>query len=230
MTGSFVSSPQGFSRHDPVKGSPMNLRSIEWIWHIRGEVPLPPLQSGEEAFDRLDPLFRQTGTSHERQKDTLSFRKKDAASQDKMSVFDSGILQVEQRETGAVLRYDLTSRALLYCFLAPLLFLGFAQATIALNALEKPAAVAEKAKKPAAKEAVVAMNPIDKALGAPAPAAEKAEKSGGGEADEDGPKSKKPSPTPAYVFAGIFVALYAVGRVLEDRLIKSLFRKRLLGA
>lgn len=228
MTGSFASSSQAYSRRDPVEEKPMNLRLIESIWHIRGEMPLAPEQSGEEAFDRLDPLFRQTGTSHERQKDTLTFRKKDAAAQDKMSVFDSGILQVEKSESGSVLRYDLTSRALLYCFLAPLLFLGFAQATIAINAFEKPASVAAgKAKKPAIKEAPVPMNPIDKALGAPAPAAEKP--GGGGDADEDGPKSKKPSPTPAYVFAGIFVALYAIGRILEDRLVKSLFRKKLLG-
>jgi len=43
-----------------------------------------------DAFDRLDPLFRQTGTSHERTDDTLVFRKKDQAAQDKMSIFDGG--------------------------------------------------------------------------------------------------------------------------------------------
>lgn len=35
--------------------------------------------------------------------------------------------------------------------------------------------------------------------------------------------------TPGYVFAGLFVALYIVGRILEPWLIKSVFRKRLNG-
>jgi len=67
------------------------------------------------------------------------------------------------------------------------------------------------------------MNPIDKALGAPAPKKPGTE----GKGDED---DKKPTPKPAYVFAGIFAALYIVGRILEDRLIKSLFKKRLLSS
>lgn len=224
------------AHHHDYAGSaqekPSMLRYIDWIWHIRGEVALPAEQSGEEAFDRLAPLFRQTGTSYDRYQDTLTFRKKDAAAQDKMSVFDSGVLRVEN----SVLRYDLISRALLYCFLAPLLFLGFAQAIITINDFQKPAAhgpahtagppaKAKPKPKPAAKEAVPPMNPIDKALGAPAP-----DKPDGDDGDEDGPKSKKPSPTPAYVFAGIFVALYLIGRVLEDRLVRSLFRRTVAGA
>jgi hypothetical protein len=67
----------------------------------------------------------------------------------------------------------------------------------------------------------VVLNPIDKALGAPEPDPPKKK----GKKDED---DKKPSPTPGYVFAGIFAALYAVGRILEDRRIKALFRKSLL--
>ncbi|WDF74619.1 hypothetical protein [Novosphingobium sp. KACC 22771] len=203
----------------PVQDKPSLLRHIDWIWHVRGQIPLPPGQSGDETLDRLTPLFRQTGTSHQRHQDTLSFRKKDPAAQDKMSVFDSGVLWVEN----SLLRYDLISRALLYCFLAPLLFLGFAQAIITINDLQKaPAELTAKAKhKP---EAVLPLNPIDKALGAPEP-----DKPGSEGGDEEGPKSKKPSPTPAYVFAGIFVALYLIGRVLEDRLVKSLFRKTVAG-
>ena len=57
----------------------MNLRIIDWIWHIRGSVALAPEQSSDDAFDRLAPLFRQTGTSHERTNDRLIFRKKDQA-------------------------------------------------------------------------------------------------------------------------------------------------------
>ena len=199
----------------------MNLRFIDWIWHIRGSLALAPGQSGNQAFDRLDPLFRQTGTSHQRTSDTLVFRKKDQAAQDKMSVFDGGVLRVERGAAGAVLRYHLISRALLFCFLAPLLFLGIAQFTIVVVKHQKPSADAAKSKK---KDAQMPMNPIDKALGAPAP--EKPKKDG---ADKAEGKDKKPSPTPAYVFAAIFACLYVVGRILEDRLIKAQFKKRLLG-
>jgi hypothetical protein len=69
------------------------------------------------------------------------------------------------------------------------------------------------------------MNPIDKALGAPAP--EKPKKK---DADKERGDDDKPTPTPAYVFAAIFATLYVVGRILEDRLVRTLFRKRLLGS
>jgi hypothetical protein len=200
----------------------VNLRFIDWIWHIRGSLALAPGQSGDQAFDRLDPLFRQTGTSHQRTSDTLTFRKKDQAAQDKMSVFDGGVLRIEGGATGAVLRYHLTSRALLFCFLAPLLFLGIAQFTIVVVKHQKPSTDAAKSEKKDAQ--MPPMNPIDKALGAPAP--EKPKKDG---ADKAEGKNKKPSPTPAYVFAAIFAFLYLAGRILEDRLIKAQFKKRLLG-
>lgn len=211
----------------------MNLRFIDWIWHVRGSLTLAPGQSCDEAFDRLDPLFQQTGTSHERTNGTLVFRKKDQAAQDKMSVFDRGVLRIEKGAAGSVLRYHLTSRALLFCFLAPLLFLGIAQFTMAVVKPDKPSTEAagqsgkasNASNKDAAKKADVPMNPIDKALGAPAP-----EKPGKDATDGPGKRGKKPSPTPAYVFAGLFAILYVIGRILEDRLIKALFRKRLLGS
>ena len=202
----------------------MNARFIDWIWHIRGTLALAPEQSSDEAFGRLDPLFRQTGTSQDRRNDTLTFRKKDQAAQDKMSVFDGGVLQIEKGVAGPVLRYHLTSRALLFCFLAPLLFLGFAGLTVAIGKLEKPATEASAKKKPDKKDIELPQNPIDKALGSPAP--EKPKKDGTDKSKED---DKKPSPTSAYVFAAIFAALYVVGRILEARLVKGLFRKSLLG-
>jgi hypothetical protein len=210
----------------------VNPRFIDWIWHIRGSLALAPEQSSDDAFDRLDPLFRQTGTSHDRAKDTLTFRKKDQAAQDKMSVFDGGVLQIEKGVAGPVLHYRLTSRALLFCFLAPLLFLGIAQLTIGIGKLEKPSTEAAgksgkasgASKKPEKKPTVLPQNPIDKALGAPAP--EKPKKDGAGTSEEE---DKKPSPKAAYVFAALFAALYLVGRILEDRLVKTLFKKSLLG-
>jgi hypothetical protein len=150
-----------------------------------------------------------------------------------MSVFDGGALQIEKDVAGSVLRYHLISRALLFCFLAPLLFLGIAQFTVAVVKFQNPATKAASTsgktphtpEKPAPKkDAVVPMNPIDKALGAPAP-----EKPGKEGADGVGGGGKKPSPTPAYVFAGIFATLYVVGRILEDRLVKSLFKNSLFG-
>lgn len=200
----------------------MNSRFIDWIWHIRGSLALAPEQSSDEAFSRLDPLFRRTGTSHDRMNDTLTFHKKDQAAQDKMSIFDGGVLQIEKGVSGSVLHYHLTSRALLFCFLAPLLFLGFAGLTIAVGKLEKPLTEAAS-KKPEKKDTELPQNPIDKALGAPAP--EKPKKDGKSE-EED----KKPSATSAYVFAAIFAALYLVGRMLEARLVKVLFKKFLLGS
>ena len=211
------------------------MRWVNWIWHVRGSLALAPGQSSDDAFDRLAPLFRETGTSHERTNDTLVFRKKDQPAQDKMSVFDRGVLRIEKGAAGSVLRYHLISRALLFCFLLAPLFLGIAQFTIALGKFQKPATevagssgkAANASKKHAAKTdadkaAPVPLNPIDKFLGAPAP-----EKPKKGE-EEPGRRNKKPSPTPAYVFAAIFATLYIVGRILEDRLIKVQFKKRLL--
>lgn len=210
----------------------MNPRFIDWIWHVRGSLALAPEQSSDEAFDRLDSLFRQTGTSHERTNDTLTFRKKDQAAQDKMSVFDHGVLRIESGAAGPVLRYHLISRILLFCFLAPLLFLAIAQLTIFIGNHQKSSAdaaaksgkAADAQKKPEAKKPDVPMNPIDKALGAPAP--EKPKKDGDKKKDDD----DKPSPTSAYVFAAMFATLYVIGRILEDRLVKALFRKRLQDA
>lgn len=202
----------------------MNVRFIDWIWHVRGSLALAP-EHCDDALDRLDPLFRQSGTSHERTGDTLTFRKRDQAAQDKMSVFDGGVLRIENGAGGAVLRYNLTSRALLFCFLAPLLFLAFAQLTILAGDLQKPAAE-DTAKKEKAEKPEVPMNPIDKALGAPAPEKKDKDK----DKSKDKEKDKKPSPTPSYVFAGIFAALYVAGRLIEDRMVRGLFRRSLAGA
>jgi hypothetical protein len=192
----------------------VSLRLIDWIWRVRDSLALAPGQSSEDAFARLDPLFRQVGTSYERTNDTLIFSKKNQPAQDKMSVFDRGVLQIEKGVDGSVLRYDLTSKTLLFCFLASPLFLGIAQLTVVISHFEKPAPHEEK------KHADPPMNPIDKFLGAPEP-----DKSKKPDSDED----KKLSPKAAYIFSGIFAFLYVVGRILEDRLMKARFRKSLLG-
>ncbi len=231
----------------------MNLRFFDWIWHIRGELPLAPGQSGTEVFDRLDPLFQQAGTIHERAAEVLTFRKTNQLAQDRMAVFDGGVLRIEPAAAGLVLRYHLTSRALLVCFLAPLFFLAMAQITIAVGQFEQPMIAAKKAAekkkeekeekaKGKKKDEEIKLNPIDTFLGAPAPEKPKDEKAKAGAKAKDGTKTKdgtkaKPdadeedddgfSPTPAYVFAGIFAALYVLGRILEAWLIRRIFRKQL---
>lgn len=197
------------------------LRYIDWIWNIRGSVPIAPAQTSDEAFARLDPLFQQYGTTYERSGDALSFTKKDQAAQDKMSIFDAGVLLIENGVSGPVMRYRMASRALLFCFLMPLFFLAFGQVIVGIGKLEgAQTEKSEKAKKDDTKDKVLPQNPIDKALGAPAP--EKPKK-------DDKKKDDKHSPTTAYVFAAIFAVLYGVGRVLEDRLVRSLFLKKLSG-
>lgn len=205
-------------------GQRVNLRFIDWIWNIRGNLPLDPDQSGDEAFSKLDPLFREYGTTFERTGDTLVFSKRDQPAQDKLSVFDAGVLKIEQGVAGAVLQYRMSSRALLFCFCLPFLFLLFAQATIAIGEYRKPALeAAEKAEKRDKKAPVVReLHPVDKFLGAPAP--DKPKQDGAKKPDDS-----KHSPTSAYVFAAMFAALYVIGRILEAWLAKSLFRKKLRG-
>jgi hypothetical protein len=50
-------------------------RLIDWIWTVRGSLPLAPGQSGDEAFARLDPLFREPGTTRRREGDAMAFQK-----------------------------------------------------------------------------------------------------------------------------------------------------------
>lgn len=195
----------------------MNTRFIDWIWNVRGSLALGQGQSGEEALSRLSPLFNEPNTQHDTSGDTLTFTKTDPVAQDKLAVFDGGVLKVEKSMAGPLLHYHLTSRFLLFSFLAPLLFLFFGQLAIWTAKPEPtPAEAAAKAKEAAAKP-LPQLHPIDTFLGAPAP-----EKPKEGEQNR-----KKPSATAAYVLAGIFAALYVIGRILEAWLVKKLFLKRL---
>jgi hypothetical protein len=208
------------------QGDKVSLRYIDWIWQVRGSVELPHGQSSDEAFARLDPLFDHPGTRHERAGDRLTFEKQDPAAQDKMSVFDAGVLEIERAGPAPVLRYWLNSRILLFCFVLPLFFLGVAQLTIEVARHDKPPAEdAAKDKKKVERQ----MHPIDKFLGAPEPEKKDKPKTKAEKAKEAEDK-KKLKPTPSYVFAGIFAALYVIGRLLEAWLVNRLFRNRLQGA
>jgi hypothetical protein len=202
----------------------VKLSYIDWIWRLRGSLPIQPHQSATQAFDKLEALFHEQNTTYRVEGDTLTFTKRNQLPQDKMSAFDSGTLHVAD----GVLRYSIASRALLACFLAPLFFFALGHAGVAVDKWRNPPELA-KAKAEAAKKRSlvkpedVPMNAVDKLLGAPVP--EKKKKDG----EEIGKRNRKPSMTTAYTYMGIFFALWIGGRILEHRLIHARFRKRLAG-
>lgn len=202
---------------------------IERIWRAEGEVAIDPPLPASEAFARLDPLFQTPGTTYAVEGDTLTYSKQNPAAQDKLATFTSGTLRVANKTDGSVgLVFRVKSTALLMVFLAPLLFLAFAQIMTAVNAWENAAAEAEQAaaKKDAKKDEkakpVPELHPLDKLLGAPAP--DDPSKKKDGKKDE---KKEKFKTTPVYVLAGLFFVLYLVGRVLEPWLLKRTLRAAL---
>ncbi len=201
---------------------------IDMIWRVRGEVPVDASLSPEEAFARLDPLLRTPGTTLRVEGGALTYAKHNPAAQDKLATFTRGRLWIEPAGAGAVLRFDLFSHALLLCFLAPLLFLGFAQLAVSLNAYEAAAAKAEASQKDKKKDEdkpkpVKKLNPIDEFLGAPAPEDPSKKKKDKKDDEDEG----RHSPEPGYFLAGLFAALYLLGRWLEPWLARRRFRAAL---
>lgn len=196
---------------------------IDHIWRVRGQVPIDPALASEDAFARLAPLLTTTGTTVEADGSALVYTKHNPAAQDKLATFTRGRLWVERAGQGAVLRYDLFSHALLFAFLAPLLFLGFAQAAIAINDWEKAGAdVAAKAKEDDKPKPVRKLNPVDEFLGAPAPEDPNAKK-------DDEEDEGRHSPDEGYFMAGLFALIFGVGRWLEPWLVRRRFRAALAG-
>lgn len=203
----------------------LSLPLFDNIWRVRGAVPIDPALSPEEAFARIDPLLRTPGTTMSEEGGVLTYTKRNPQAQDKLATFTGGRMWIEPAGAGAVLRFDLFSHALLLCFLAPLLFLGFAQMAIAINAWEASGAEAsERAEKKEEKKPPVVkkLNPVDEFLGAPAPDDPSKKK---GAKDKDG----RHSPDEGYVLAGIFAAIYLVGRWLEPFLVRRRLRAALAG-
>lgn len=200
----------------------MKLPLIDNIWRVRGAVPIDPALSPDEAFARLDPLLRTADTTLTVAGSSLTYAKHNPAAQDRLATFTRGNLRIERAGAGAVLRFDLFSHALLLCFLAPLLFLGFAQLAIALNGWEKPRAeVTEKAKDDSAPKPVKKLNPVDEFLGAPAPEDPNKKKK-----DEEKDEGRH-SPDEGYFMAGVFALIYLVGRWLEPWLVRRRLRAAL---
>jgi hypothetical protein len=201
---------------------------VEKIWRIEDSLIVDEPLTPAEAFDRLDPLFQTDGTQYAIEDDRLGYLKTNPRAQDKLATFTSGTLQVEPAPGGTRLSYQAASTALLLCFLAPLLFLFFAQVMETANQWERAKAeaseAAKKDKKDEAKDKPVRkLHPIDVMLGAPAPKDPNA--------DKDKDKKKEPKDkfrtTPAYVIAGLFFVIFLVGRVLEPWLLKRTFRHAL---
>lgn len=121
-------------------------------------------------------MFEMDGTTYERTDEAITFQKKDQAAQDKMSIFDSGTLTVRTADRSPELKFDLKSRALLTCFLAPLVFLAFAQFSILLSELHTASDGADRATERTAEttedeedKKIRRLHPIDQILGAPEP-------------------------------------------------------------
>jgi len=199
---------------------------LDRIWRSRDSIPLPDGVPPDAAFERLAPLFATRGTSCEVAGDTLTYSKENPAAQDKLATFTSGTLRLERKGGTVRLAYDVGSAALLLCFLAPLVFLAFAQLAVLANVLHGPEVEDARSEGTADEEAEepAELHWIDKMLGAPAPEA-KDEK----EEEEEDKDEGKHSPKPGYVLAGIFAAVYLVGRILEPWLVKRTFRKALEG-
>ena len=204
---------------------------IDRIWRAEGELLLDEPLTPAEAFARLDPLFQTPGTTYAVDGDTLTYAKHNPAAQDKLATFTHGTLRVVSGQDGALrLTFHAASKALLLCFLAPLLFLAFAQLMVTVNGWEKASAeAAQAADKDAEKDKakdeakpVPELHPLDQWLGAPAPEDPAKKKK-----DKDEKDKEKFDPTPAYVLAGLFFVVYLVGRVLEPWLLKRTLRAAL---
>lgn len=202
---------------------------IDRIWRAEGSVSVAEPLSASEAFARLDPLFQTPGTDYVIDGDSLTYSKRNPAAQDKLATFTHGTLRVTPQQDGtARVHFNVSSTALLLCFLAPLLFLAFAQIMVTVNAWEKAAAEAaeaagdEKAKEKDKAKPVPKLHPLDQMLGAPAPEDPAKKKK-----DKEKKDKGKFDPTPAYVLAGLFFVIYCVGRVLEPWLLKRTLRAAL---
>jgi len=220
---------------------------IDRIWRAESSIELDPVLPTREAFERLAPLFDTQGTEVAIDGNTLSYAKTNPAAQDKLATFTSGTLLVveDEAKNATSLSYEVGSTALFLCFLAPLAFLAFGQFAELINEIEKPALIAEKAaeeKEKAEKaeeaEEKLELHWIDQMLGAPERKRrgeddeENAREDGRSEGREEGRGDEvegRHSSRTAYVFAGIFFAIYLVGRALEPYLLKRTFRAALAG-
>ena len=201
---------------------------LDRIWRVKSAFTLDKPLVADDVFEKLSPLFQTQGTEVSLEGNTLTYSKKNPAAQDRLATFTSGTLQVNQTDGSTRLSYELGSTALFLCFLAPLFFLAFGQFATLINAIEKPAIEAEKAqeerKRQEEAQKPIELHWIDTMLGVPEP--EQPGEDGGDEKEREELEGNH-SPEMGYALAGIFCAIYGVGRMLEPYLVKRTFRAAL---
>ena len=211
----------------------MNLTFIDWAWRTRGAIDIEPPLSTEEAFRRLEPLVDETTTRRDLDGNRVTYVKTNPAAQDRLATFSKGTFTIEQQGGLTRLLYDAKSNALALVLLAPLFFVGFSQVAVAINKWEESRAEASKDEAKGEKDAEKEEKEpaphhwIDQALGAPAPETLAQKKA---RMEKEGKDKKEKLPTkPSLVLAGIFLALYILGRFLEPYLLRRTLRRALNG-
>ena len=212
----------------------MNLPFIDWAWRTRGAIEIAPPLTTEETFARLQPLVDKESTECDLRDNTLTYVKGNPAAQDRLATFSQGTFTIEQQGGLTKLLYDVKSNALALVLLAPLFFVGFAQIAVAINHWEdrkaelvkaESEAKGEKAKEDEEEKEPAPHHWIDEALGAPAP--ETLEQKKARMAEEGEQKKEKLPTTPSYALAGLFLALYVLGRFLEPYLFRRTLKRAL---
>lgn len=201
---------------------------IDWIWRARGAVELDPPLTPAEVFERLKPMLEEASVTAGAEGRAVSYRKFNPSAQDKLATFSSGSLMVAEDQGQSRLLYDLKSPALRLVFLAPFFFLAAALGTQVLSDFERANQQQEEAAKGKDKaeeeeEEEEPRNAIDVFLGAPEPFTLEEKKRRKEEKEKEDPHSSRP----AYIFAGIFAALWILGRFLEPWLVRRTFRRAL---
>ncbi len=190
---------------------------IDHIWRSRGKLELEADVTRDEALERLSVLFDPDELQIDRANGTLGYRKPNPAAQDRLATFSNGVLHLEENGRAKALRYDVGSPALLLTFLAPLLFLALAQATVGLGQWEESKATEEEKANDEDDDKPGELHWIDTMLGAPAP--EEPDKD-----EEEEEDNEDYSPETAYGLAALFALIYLVGRFLEPRLFRKTLR------
>ena len=105
---------------------------LDFLWHLRGSVPLDGIATNEAALDRLELLLeQQRKPTTERDANYLAF---DAPlwsdlfgpNWRAMVIYDQGRLWIDQGLGGRILRYDLRSlHGFVFCLFGAAMFFAF---------------------------------------------------------------------------------------------------------
>jgi hypothetical protein len=105
---------------------------FDFIWHLRGSVPVDGVGSDETTLDRVERLLERQGKDvSERGANYLAFDNPlwsnlFGPNWRAMAVYDAGRFWIEQGPGGRTLRYDVRSlHGMLFCLFAALIFFFF---------------------------------------------------------------------------------------------------------